>query len=329
VTVRYTLLVLVLLIAAGAGIVRLYDVELGDSPGAHRAAGQPRTVATPKPPPPYATASAPVRVRPRFKRPPAGALLFDLRTGRVLWGRNPRRIQPIASLAKIMTAIVVNDRSRPAERVYVSKRAVGTTGSKVGALPRGKRVPLEALLYGLMLPSGNDAAVALAEHVGGDVEGFVKEMNARGRALGLRCSHFSSPDGLEDRGNTSCARDLALLAHELLRRRRLARIVRTEYVSLPFLLPHTGKVRGRTITVIKPGRLYLATHNPLLRNGYPGTTGVKTGYTEAAGRCFVGTATRGGISLGIVLLDSPDPGGQAARLLNQGFRAMRPVRVRG
>jgi serine-type D-Ala-D-Ala carboxypeptidase (penicillin-binding protein 5/6) len=324
VTVRYTLLVLVLLIAAGAGIVRLYDVDLGEEP-ARRAVGLPPASARPKPPPrsPYATRPAAVQLRPRFKRAPRAAMLFDLRTGRVLWSRNPNRIQPIASLAKMMTAVVVNDRARPGERAYISRRAAARSGSKVGALPRGRRVRLETLLYGLMLPSGNDAAVALAEHVGGDVDGFVDGMNARARLLGLRCSHFSSPDGLEDRGNTSCPRDMALLAREVLRRPRLARVVRTEYIALPSLIPHRGKVRGRTVTVLKPGRLHLASHNPLLRADYPGATGIKTGWTPAAGRCFVGTATRRGVSLGVVLLGSPDPGGQAARVLNRGFAAMR------
>ncbi|MDQ4041039.1 MAG: hypothetical protein M3141_04745, partial [Actinomycetota bacterium] len=164
--------------------------------------------------------------------------------------------------------------------------------------------------------------------VGGRIEaegvsGNIIVRNARARALGLRCTSFSSPDGYEDRGNTSCPRDLAVVAHALLRRPRLARVARTRYASLASLLPHTDKVRGKTITVWKPGRLHLASHNPLLRAGYRGTTGVKTGYTYAAGRCFVGTARRGRRHLGIVLLGSPDPGGQARRLLDRGFRALR------
>jgi D-alanyl-D-alanine carboxypeptidase (penicillin-binding protein 5/6) len=121
----------------------------------------------------------------------------------------------------------------------------------------------------------------------------------------------------------SCPRDLAVLAHTLLRRPRLARIVRTRYISFPSLIPHTDKVRGKVITVWKPGRLYLAGHNPLLRAGYPGTTGIKTGFTDAAGRCFVGTARRFGHNLGVVLLHSPDPGGQAQRILDRGFLALR------
>jgi D-alanyl-D-alanine carboxypeptidase len=229
----------------------------------------------------------------------------------------------VASLAKIMTAIVVDDRARWSDRVRIGPSAKAAPGSAVGLLAPGRRVSVELLVHGLLLPSGNDAAVALAEHVGGDVEGFVETMAARGRSLGLRCTSFSSPDGYEDRGNTSCARDLAVLARELLRRPRLARVVRTRYASFPSLLPHTAKVRGRKVTVWKPGRLYLASHNPLLRAGYPGTTGIKTGYTDAAGRCFVGTARRGAHHLGVVLLGSPDLGGQARILLDAGFRALR------
>jgi D-alanyl-D-alanine carboxypeptidase len=261
----------------------------------------------------------------RFKHAPRSGELFDLRTGRVLWSRRAYERRPIASLAKMMTAIAVNDRGRDRERVFVSSRARAEPGSAVGLLPPHRHVPLRLLLYGLMLPSGNDAAVALAQHVAGSVPRFVRLMNARARRLGLHCSHFSSPDGYVDRGNRSCARDLAVLAREVLRRPRLARVVRTTEISFPSLLPHTGKKRHthKVITVWKPGRLYLSTHNPLLVDGYSGATGIKTGYTDAAGRCLVGTARRRRMALGVVLLGSPDPGGQAERLLNRGFAALR------
>jgi D-alanyl-D-alanine carboxypeptidase len=329
VTVRYTLLVLVALIAAGALIVHFYDV----SPGRRHSPGRPHAVArVHRHPPVYGAAPAAVRVQMRFKHAPRAGELFDLRTGRVLWSREPYRRAPIASLAKMMTAIVVNDRARDSERVFISRRARQEPGSAVGLLPPHHHVRLRLLLYGLMLPSGNDAAIALAQHVAGGVAAFVRDMNAKARALGLRCTHFSSPDGYVDRGNRSCPRDLAVLAREVLRRPRLARVVRTDYISFPSLIPHTAKVRRngvrKKITVWKPGRLYLATHNPLLVNGYPGTTGIKTGFTDAAGRCLVATATRHGVSLGVVLLHSPDPGGQAKRLLNRGFRAMWRARAR-
>jgi D-alanyl-D-alanine carboxypeptidase len=132
-------------------------------------------------------------------------------------------------------------------------------------------------------------------------------MNDEAARLGLTCSHFSTPSGLEDRGNYSCAADLAALARAVLRRPRLARIVghRSKILRFP----------------VKGHRLYLYNHNPLLLEGYRGTTGVKTGFTNAAGACFVATATRGPIKLGAVLLDSPDIERQARRLLDAGFRA--------
>ena len=322
-TVRYTALVLVVLLVSAGVIVRVFDVGGGERRETATGPGVAQARAKPRPPPRYATAWSPVRLRPRFKHPPRAAMLFDVDTGRVLWARNAYARAPIASLAKMMTAILVDQRSRGRERVLITREAKSAPGSAVGLLPPRRRVRLGVLMYGLMLPSGNDAAVALAQHVGGTVTGFVDDMNVEASALDLRCTHFSSPDGYEDRGNISCPRDLAVLAHEVLRRPRLARIVRTRYISFPSLLPHTDKVRGHILTVWKPGRLYLAGHNPLLRSGYPGTTGVKTGYTDAAGRCFVGTARRYGRHLGVVLLHSPDPGGQAARILNQGFRALR------
>jgi D-alanyl-D-alanine carboxypeptidase len=323
VTLRYTAFVLVVLMACAAIVARVYDV--GGGAGSPVAGGPAPAHAgdDARAAPPYATAPASVRVRPRFRHPPRAALLWDVDTGRVLWSRRPYARRPVASLAKIMTAIVVDERGRWSDGVRIGPNARAAPGSAVGLLPPGRRVRLETLVYGLLLPSGNDAAVALAEHVGGDVRGFVEDMTAQGRRLGLRCSSFSSPDGYEDRGNDSCPRDLAVLAHDFLRRPRLARIARTPYAVFPSLLPHTAKVHGRKRTVWRPGRLHMASHNPLLRADYPGTTGLKTGYTDGAGLCFVGTARRGGRHLGVVLLDSPDPGGQAERLLNQGFRALR------
>ena len=125
--------------------------------------------------------------------------------------------------------------------------------------------------------------------------------------MGLVCTRFSTPSGFDDKGNHSCAADLAALARAVLRELRLARIVKGREGVLPF--------------PIKGGRLYLYNNNPLLRQGYRGTTGMKTGYTDAAGQCLVATARRGPIKLGVVLLDSPNPGKQAMQLLDRGFRA--------
>jgi serine-type D-Ala-D-Ala carboxypeptidase (penicillin-binding protein 5/6) len=249
-------------------------------------------------------------VRVRFRHPPRSGLLFDIDTGRVLWRRAPTRVLPIASLTKMMTALLVAERLPRGARVPITREALRYRGSGVGLLPRGKRIRVDTMLHGLLLPSGNDAAIALAQRAaGGSMARFVRLMNQRARAMGLLCTRFARPDGYQDRGNHSCAGDLALLARAVLRVPRLARIVRRRSAVLPF--------------PVKGGRLFLYNNNPLLRSGYRGITGLKTGYTSAAGRCLVATARRKGRRLGVVLLNSPDPSTQAQRLLDRGWRARR------
>jgi D-alanyl-D-alanine carboxypeptidase len=249
-----------------------------------------------------------------LKKHPRAGLVADLDTGAVLWAKDANRDLPIASVTKLMTALIVDARTKPSDRVRISRRAVAAQGSRVGLLPLYKRVPLTALQYGLLLPSGNDAAVALAEHVGGSVEEFVDLMNAQAKAMGMTCTRFGSPSGFEevkrqrDAKNRSCAADLAILARVVLDRRRLAKIVATRDVVRPF------PIKGR--------KLFLHNHNPLLRDSYPGTLGLKTGYTDAAGRTFVGAARRGGHRLVVVLLRTPDIGRQAEALLDAGFRTL-------
>jgi D-alanyl-D-alanine carboxypeptidase (penicillin-binding protein 5/6) len=253
----------------------------------------------------YGTTLARVSIHAGFKLPLRSGLLFDVRTGQVLWERDPGRVLPIASLTKMMTALVVAAHSGPTERVLVTRAAVHYSGSGVGLLPRGKKISLTTMLYGLMLPSGNDAAIALAQHVAGTQGRFIGMMNARAQAMGLRCSHFTTVSGIVDQGNHSCAADLAIIAHAVLRQPLLARIVASRDAVLPF--------------PIKGGKLWLYNNNPLLRLRYPGTDGVKTGYTLAAGPCLVATARRGHKWLGVVLLHSSDPPDQAMELLGAGF----------
>jgi serine-type D-Ala-D-Ala carboxypeptidase (penicillin-binding protein 5/6) len=247
-------------------------------------------------------------VRLRFVRKPRAGLLFDVRSGRVLWRRNPERTLPIASLTKMMTALLIVEREGPHERVRITRRARRTPGSAIGVLPRRKKVQLEALLNGLLLVSGNDAAVALAQHSGGTVPAFVRLMNERAAEMGLDCTRFSTPHGLKDEGNHSCAADLASLARADLHLRRIRRIARRKRAILTF--------------PIEGGRLFLYNNNPLIRQGYGGVTGLKTGYTRRAGRSIVTTARRGDVELGVVLLRSYDPASQAQKLLNRGFEAM-------
>ncbi|MDP8942809.1 MAG: serine hydrolase [Actinomycetota bacterium] len=311
---------LLALLAAAAGVALVTVVVADRGPGSPRATGSSPTATgaagavTPAVPPaanPARRASAVSLAGPdafsvRLERPPRAGLVFDLRSGGVLWRRSPLERLPIASLAKIMTAIVVVEETSRRERVRISRAALGYSGSGMGVLPRGgRRVPIEGLLAGLLLVSGNDAAIALAEHVGGSERRFVGLMNARARRLGLRCTRFASPSGLED-GDRSCAADLAALARVAMRKRRIARLVRRAQLDVPF--------------PIKGGRLYLNSTNPLLRSRYRGAIGLKTGSTRRAGHSFVGVARRRGRTLGVVLLRSPDSGGQARKLLDRGFR---------
>jgi D-alanyl-D-alanine carboxypeptidase len=275
-------------------------------------ANAPRAVHRPPPHTDYGIKLAPareqVRLNPKHLR---SGLLFDVRTGAVLWERAPGRELPIASLTKMMTALVTVAHSKPGDRVLITREATRFTGSGVGLLPRGKHVPERALLYGLLLPSGNDAAVALAQHVAGTQTRFVAKMNAQARAMGLRCTRFSTVSGVVDQGNHSCANDLALLARSVLANHLLARIVGSRSAILPF--------------PIKGGKLYLYNNNPLLLTRYPGADGVKTGYTSASGPCLVATARHGRAWLGVVLLNSQNTTGQAEQLLNAGFAKLRRV----
>ena len=214
----------------------------------------------------------------RLNKPPRAGLVFDLDSGSALWRVHPERTVPIASLTKIMTALLVVERTRPNEPVRITPAALRYSGSGVGVLPKGRRVRLETL--------------------------FVREMNEQAREWGLDCTHFASSHGLED-GNRSCARDLAVLTRLAMQQPRIRRIVRREQVDFRF--------------PIKGHRLWLSGHNPLQRLGYPGTLGLKTGYTDAAGRCFVGVVRRGGRTLGVVLLNSKDPAKHAPKLLDAAF----------
>jgi D-alanyl-D-alanine carboxypeptidase len=247
-------------------------------------------------------------VRLRFKRMPRAGLLVNLDTGEVLWRHRPERTLPIASLTKMMTALVVVDALRPRDKVRITKAVLAYRGSGMGVLRKGKRVKVETLLNGLMLPSGNDAARALAFRTAGSIEAMVGRMNRKATAMGLQCTSFTGVEGLSPR-NRSCPADLAVIARKVLDTPRLARIVKRRRAILPF--------------PVKGGRIFLYNSNPLLRTGYPGVIGVKTGYTNEAGRCLVVASRRNGVRLAAIVLRSPDPATQTRKLLDRGFAALR------
>jgi D-alanyl-D-alanine carboxypeptidase len=242
----------------------------------------------------------------RFSQPPRAGIVFDVKTGEVLWRHNPLKRTPIASLTKIMTALLVVENTKPDDEFRIPKDALNYEGSGVGLLPKGRHVTVFALLHGLLLPSGNDAAIALADSVAGSRRDFVAMMNEKAQTLGLRCTHFASPSGIDDR-DRSCAADLAALTRIVIGKKVIARIVRKAHAAVRF--------------PIKGGKLYLNNTNPLLRMGYRGTIGLKTGDTQKAGHCLIAVVRRGGRTLAAIVLASPNPQLQVRRLFAKAFHA--------
>ena len=226
------------------------------------------------------------------------AVLMDGDSGRILYAHNADQPMSIASITKIMTALVALERCS-LDRVYTVTGEDMAEGSSM-YLKAGERLTLEELLYGLMLCSGNDAALAVAHCVSGSVETFVAAMNEKAEALGMTNTSFANPNGLDDPAHFSTARDMAVLTREALAREDFCRIVST-----------------RSITI---GQRTLVNHNKLL-NWYEDCIGVKTGYTQTAGRTLVSAARRDGQTLiAVTLKDSRDWEDHKA-LLDYGFSA--------
>lgn len=234
----------------------------------------------------------------------AAAALVDLDTGQVLLEHGGKERRPIASTTKIVTALLVLEAVPPDDVVTVSPNAASQTGATMG-LRAGERISIKELLYGLMLTSANDAAVALAEHIAGSVEGFLERMNDRVHQLGLRASRFESPNGLDDRGY-STALDLASITVEAYRNPTFDEVVAARFARIPAPQGPDRKLQNRNAL------LWL----------YPDAIGVKTGFTSAAGFCLVGAAERDGLRLGAVVLGAPTEAfSDTAALLDHGFAA--------
>lgn len=225
------------------------------------------------------------------------AILLDGQTGRILYEKQADRQSLVASTTKIMTALIVCQQCNVLDRMQIPKEAVGIEGSSM-YLKEGEVLTLQELLYGMMLSSGNDAATALAIYCGGTVEGFAQLMNDKARMLGLSNTHFVNPHGLDAPGHYSTARDLALLASEAMKNPIFAQTVSTKSVT----------VGSRTVT----------NHNKLLWQ-YPDADGVKTGYTKAAGRILVSSATRQGRRLICVTINDGNDWADHKTLFEQGF----------
>lgn len=231
------------------------------------------------------------------------AVLMDAASGRVLYTQNAYESRSIASVTKLMTALVCVESCPDLDQeVTVDPGAVGVEGSSIYLKPQ-ERLTLRELLYGLLLHSGNDAAMAIALHVSGSVEAFAGKMNATAQRLGMVGSHFDNPSGLEGAAHYSTAYDLALLAQAVLAQPELAKIVAT-----------------RTITI---GSRTFTNHNKLLWQ-YEGCVGMKTGFTKKAGRTLVSAAHRNGGTLIAVTLNDGNDWVDHAALLDYGFTQYPP-----
>ena len=225
-------------------------------------------------------------------------ILVDANTGRVIYEKTPDERALIASTTKIMTALLICEQCNVLDRMRIPAEAVGIEGSSF-YLREGEILTIQELLYGLMLHSGNDAATALAIYCGGTIEGFVQLMNDKAHRLGLSGTHFDNPHGLDSPGQYSTARDMAHLATYAMNNPIFAQVVSTKSVS----------AGGRT----------LRNHNKLLWR-LEGADGVKTGFTKAAGRILVSSATRQGRRLIAVTMNAPDDWNDHITMINQGFQ---------
>ncbi len=231
------------------------------------------------------------------KPPPIEArafLLADYATGAILLARNEHEKLPPASLTKIMTAILALENSSPGDLVTVSRGATEVEMPKLGLMP-GQKIPMEDLIYGLLLISANDAAAAIAEHIAGSQEAFVEMMNRKAAELGMNDTRFANPQGFDDDGHYSTAYDLWLLVRYALANPAFSALVATR--------EHGGMISTNRF-------LFL----------YPGADGVKTGTTPLAGECLIASATRGNQRGIVILLNSPDRYGEAASLLDYYFQ---------
>lgn len=214
------------------------------------------------------------------------AIAYDRKSGKVIWGKNENKRTAMASTTKIMTAIVLIENADLNQTITISAKSAGTGGSRLG-LKKDDKILLKDLLYGLMLKSGNDAAVAIAETVGGSVEGFAELMNNKAQELKLENTHFVTPHGLDNPEHYTTAYELAKLADYAMKNETFAKVVNTKNYTVTI----NGYPKNITNT------------NELL--GYlNGLNGVKTGFTNNAGRCLVTSVNRNGFEIITVVLQA-------------------------
>ena len=224
------------------------------------------------------------------------AIAIDRESKQVLFNQNGYELVPMASTTKILTALITIERGNLDEKFVVSKNAASIRGSKVG-YKAGEELTIKELLFGLMYRSGNDAAITLAEGIGGSVEGFAEIMNHYAKSLGLLDSHFESPHGLDSSGHYSSAYDLAILTSKGMEYDMFREVVGTKEIR--------REKYGFT-------RDYNNINKILWR--IPGANGVKTGYTGQAGKCLVSSINHDGKDIIIVVLNCPDRWNQTEKI---------------
>lgn len=231
------------------------------------------------------------------------AVLIEATTGRILYAKNENMELPMASTTKIMSAMLTLEQENLDEYFAVDPQAIQVEGSSMG-LVEGDQVTLRTLAYGMLLPSGNDAANAASVRIGGTTEAFVEMMNQRAADLGLKNTHFVTPSGLDAEGHHSTARDMAFLARAALKNPDFLAICSSQNAQLEYGNP--------------PYKRWLKNSNKMLQN-YEGAIGVKTGFTDEAGRCLVSAAQRDGVTLICVTLNDPNDWQDTADLFDYGF----------
>jgi D-alanyl-D-alanine carboxypeptidase (penicillin-binding protein 5/6) len=231
------------------------------------------------------------------------AVLMDAHTGQVLFAKNPHKKRPPASTTKIMTALLALELGDPDEIVTVSPGAAAVGESSI-YLDAGEKLKLSDLVFGALLKSGNDACAAIAEHIGGSIEGFAALMNKKAYAIGARHTHFVNPHGLPAKGHLTTAYDLGLIAVHALKNAKFSEIVSTREQIIDWY----GKSWDRK----------LKNTNKLLWR-YHWADGVKTGTTREAGQCLVSSASKDSRRLVAVVLKSGDRYGDTVRLFEYGF----------
>ncbi len=235
------------------------------------------------------------------------AILIEAQTGTVLYEKNPDERRAMASTTKIMTALLTIEAGDPDREFTVDPLAIRVEGTSMG-LREGDRVSRRDLLYGILLPSGNDAANAAAVSVSGSIPAFVQLMNSRAQELGLYDTHFVTPSGLDADGHYTTARDLAKLTAFAMRDELFRSVVSCSSADVEFGNP--------------PYKRTLYNSNKMLRR-YDGAIGVKTGFTDNARRCLVSAAERDGVTLIAVTLNAGDDWNDHTKMLDYGFASVK------